>query len=50
MLLNNLSKTQIVNEPYQAKLDKLGSLAMPKNEPANFESKDFYIFYKILNF
>jgi hypothetical protein len=33
MLLNNFGKTKIVNEPYQAKLDKLGSLAMPKNEP-----------------
>jgi hypothetical protein len=29
----DFGKTQIVNEPYQAKLDKLGSLAMPKNEP-----------------
>ena len=27
------SKDFSVNEPYQAKLDKLGSLAMPKNEP-----------------
>jgi hypothetical protein len=40
MLLNNLSKTQIVYEPYQAKLDKLDSLSMTKNEPASFESKD----------
>jgi hypothetical protein len=33
MLLNNLSFTQIINEPYQAKLDKLDSLSLTKNEP-----------------
>jgi len=40
MLLNNLSKTQIVNEPYQAKLDKLNLSSMMINEPASFESLD----------
>jgi hypothetical protein len=36
MLLNNLSKTQIVYEPYQAKLDKLNSSSTMMNEPNGY--------------
>ena len=44
MLLNNLPKGEIVNEPYQATLDELGSLPVPNNNPYTFYNYIFSFF------